>query len=378
MHLSFLTSEYPHPRVNRAAGIGTSIKNLAEGLVRQKVKVSIFIYGQDEDVVFEENGITFHLIKHKKYKFLGWYLYRKHLAKYINKVIVEDRIDAVEAADWTGITAFMKLKAPLVIRLHGTDAYFCNLEARPQKKKNYWFESVALKNADVIISVSDFTAIKTKEIFGLSKKIVTLYNGIDTEKFKPLEIPQRANSILYFGTIVRKKGVLDLAKAFQLLRKKNPEATITLIGKDNLDIEEQKSTLALFKECLDSEARTGVTHLNHMPYEKVVEEIAKAEVVVLPSRAEAFPMSWLEAMAMEKAMVTSDIGWAKEVMIHNQTGLMVHPDNHQGLADAISEILTDKDKRIRFGISARKRIVENFSSEIIVSKNIEFYTSLLK
>ena len=135
MHLSFLTSEYPHPRVNRAAGIGTSIKNLAEGLVRQKVKVSIFIYGQDEDVVFEENGITFHLIKHKKYKFLGWYLYRKHLAKYINKVIVEDRIDAVEAADWTGITAFMKLKAPLVIRLHGTDAYFCNLEARPQKKE---------------------------------------------------------------------------------------------------------------------------------------------------------------------------------------------------------------------------------------------------
>ena len=86
MHISFLTSEYPHLLVNRAAGIGTSIKNLAEGLVRQKIKVSIFIYGQDEDVVFKENGITFHLIKQIKYKFLGWYLYRKHLVKYLNEV----------------------------------------------------------------------------------------------------------------------------------------------------------------------------------------------------------------------------------------------------------------------------------------------------
>ena len=378
MHLSFLTSEYPHPRVNRAAGIGTSIKNLAEGLVGQKVRVSIFIYGQDEDVVFEENGITFHLIKHIKYKFLGWYLYRKYLAKYINKAIAEDHIDAIEAADWTGITAFMKLKAPLVIRLHGTDAYFCNLELRTQKKKNYWFESKALKNADVVISVSDFTAIKTKEIFGLSRKIITLYNGIDTEKFKPLEIEKKPNSILYFGTIIRKKGVLDLAKAFQLLRKKNPEATITIVGKDNHDIIEQKSTLSLFTECLDNESRTAVIHLKHMPYEKVVEEIAKAQIIVLPSRAEAFPMSWLEAMAMEKAMVTSDIGWAKEVMIQNETGLMVDPNDHQGLADAISEILSDKEKGIRFGCNARKRIVENFSIEIIVKDNIEFYTSLLK
>ena len=377
MHISFLTSEYPHLLVNRAAGIGTSIKNLAEGLVRQKIKVSIFIYGQDEDVVFKENGITFHLIKQIKYKFLGWYLYRKHLVKYLNEVVLREKIDAIEAPDWTGITAFMKLKAPLVIRLHGSDAYFCDMEGRPQKKKNYWFESKALRNADQVISVSDFTAIKTKEIFGLSRNIKTLYNGIDIEKFKPVHTPQLANSILYFGTIIRKKGVLDLAKAFQLLRKKNSQATITLIGNDNLDIEEQKSTLSLFKKCLDSDAQAAVTYLDHMPYEKVFEEIAKAKVIVLPSRAEAFPMSWLEAMAMEKAMVTSDIGWAKEVMIHNETGLMVNPHNHQSLADAISEMLSDKEKGIRFGNNARKRIVENFSIEIIVKNNIEFYTALL-
>ncbi|MFT7628594.1 MAG: glycosyltransferase involved in cell wall biosynthesis [Ulvibacter sp.] len=378
MHLSFLTTEYPHPRVNHAAGIGSSIKNLAEGLVAKKIKVSLFIYGQAEHVVFEENGITFHLIKHIKYKFFGWYLYRKHLAKYINSVILKDQIDVVEAADWTGITSFMNLKVPLVIRLHGTDAYFCNLEGRRQKRKNFFFESKALKNADAIISVSDFTEIKTREIFGLSENIITLYNGIDTDKFKPLHLPKKASSILYFGTIIRKKGVLDLAKAFQILRKENPDAKLCLIGKDNLDILEGKSTLALFNECLNDDARAAVTHLNHMPYEEVIKEIDMAEVIVLPSRAEAFPMSWLEAMAMEKAMVTSNIGWAKELMIHNETGLMIHPEDHHALAKSISEILKDTEMATRFGTNARKRIIAEFSSEVIVKKNIEFYKLLLK
>ncbi|RMA57988.1 glycosyltransferase family 4 protein [Ulvibacter antarcticus] len=376
MHLAFLTSEYPHPSVNRAAGIGTSIKNLAEGLVEKNIKISLFIYGQDTNLVFEESGITFHLIKHINYPFLGWLRYRKHIASYINKVAKKEKIDAIEAADWTGITAFMKLSIPLVIRLHGTDAYFCHLEGRSQKKKNRWFEATALKNADAIISVSDYTAKMTTEIFGLKSNITTLYNGIDTNKFKPLHLPKEANTILYFGTIVRKKGVLDLAKAFQILKNENPDATLTLIGKDNVDIFEKRSTLELFNELLDEKYRSSVKHLQHMPYEDVVKEIAKAGVVVLPSRAEAFPMSWLEAMAMEKALVTSNIGWAKELMIADKTGLMVSPDDHQGLAEAILKILNDEKLANEFGINARKRIVDHFSSEIIVDKNIEYYKTL--
>jgi glycosyltransferase involved in cell wall biosynthesis len=378
MHLSFLSPEYPHPLVNQTAGIGTSIKNLVEGLVKKNIKVTLFIYGQAENAVFEEDGIYFHLIKHIHYRIFGWFFYRKHLAKYMNKVILKHQIDVVEAADWTGITAFMNLKAILVIRLHGTDAYFCNLEGRTQKKKNFFFESKALKNADSIISVSDFTAVKTREIFGFSKKIITIYNGIDSKKFKPQHLPKKTSCILYFGTIIRKKGVLDLARSFQILLKENPDAKLILIGKDTIDVLEGKSSLTLFNECLNDEARTAVTYLNHMPYEDVIKEIDAAEVIVLPSRAEAFPMSWLEAMAMEKAIVTSNIGWAKEIMIHNETGLMLHPDDHHALAKSISEILIDKERANLFGANARKRILVNFSSEVIVKKNIEFYKLLLK
>jgi glycosyltransferase involved in cell wall biosynthesis len=81
---------------------------------------------------------------------------------------------------------------------------------------------------------------------------------------------------------------------------------------------------------------------------------------------------------MEKVMVTSNIGWARELMIHNETGLMIHPDDHFSLANSISEILNDHEKATRLGANARKRIVAKFSSEVIVKKNIEFYKLLLK
>ena len=136
MHISFLTSEYPHIKVTKSAGIGSSLKNLVTELKKKNITITLFIYGQEENAVFVENRINFHLIKHIKYKALGWYLYRKHIQSYINKVSAEKGIDLLEAPDWTGITAFMKFNIPLVIRLHGTDAYFCHLENRTQKKKN--------------------------------------------------------------------------------------------------------------------------------------------------------------------------------------------------------------------------------------------------
>ena len=135
MHIAFLTPEYPHERVQYAAGIGTSIKNLVGALVKKGVVVSVFVYGQEEESVFREEGVYVHLIRKQKYKMLGWYLHRKHLQNYLNKYIVSDEIDLIEAPDWTGITALMNFRIPLVIRFHGSDTYFCHLEKRKQKLK---------------------------------------------------------------------------------------------------------------------------------------------------------------------------------------------------------------------------------------------------
>ena len=377
MHIAFLTPEYPHPDLNRSGGLGTSIKNLAASLIQAGERVTVFVYSQTEDREFEDQGIKIHSIAKRKYKLAGWYLHRKFLQRYINKFILLEGINVLEAPDWTGITALMHFKCPLVIRLHGTDAYFCHLEQRTQKTKNRWFEQQALKSADHILAVSAFTAKLTKAIFGLKNEIQVIPNSIDTELFKPVQIPEVSNRILYYGSVIRKKGVLELAEICNLVFKDNASARLILAGNDVKDVFTGRSTQELFMEVVKSKFHNQIDFKGLLSYKAVQEEITKASVVVLPSFAEALPMTWIEAMAMEKALVTSNIGWANEVMIDGETGYAVDPKDHQAYSDAILQLLDSETLSKRMGINARKRVSEKFATQVVVKQNLEFYKSLV-
>lgn len=379
MHIAFLTPEYPHSKLNSSAGLGTSIKNLATELVRKGIKVSVFVYSQNENNIIENNGITIYKIAHKKYSYCGWYFYRKQLQKVINTHIIQNNIDLIEASDWTGITAFMNFKCPLLIRLHGTDAYFCNLENRKQKWKNFYFEKKALKNADKIVSVSAFTAQKTKDIFGLKRKLIdVIHNGINVDDFKPQTQKINKNQILYFGSIIRKKGILELAKAFDLLVKMKPEVTLVLVGKDVVDIFEKKSTITLFFESISKESKEKVIYLKEVSYDQISSIIAQANIITLPSFAEAFPMTWLETMAMEKAFVSSNIGWASELMNDGKTGFMVNPKNHQEYAEKMKQLLENDALAKSFGKASRNVILDRFEAKKIAQMNIDLYNRIIQ
>ncbi|AWH72868.1 glycosyltransferase family 1 protein [Dokdonia sp. Dokd-P16] len=374
MHIAYLTPEYPHPEVNNSAGIGTSIKNLATALVEKGHQVTLFIYGQEKYLRFQENKINFHLIYQKKYKLGGFYFYRKYLQEYINEH--SEQIDIIEAPDWTGVTAFMKLRKPLVIRLHGSDTYFCHLENRPQKKKNFLFEKWALKNAKFIISVSEYTSKKTKELFELSSEIRVIHNIIDLDRFAPFESIVNNRYILNFGSIIRKKGVLVLAKAFNELAAQIPNVELIYLGKDVKDSLTGKLTSTLIKKEIDTVFQKNVHFVSQVPYDQVRQYVNDATVICLPSYAEAFPMTWLEAMSMEKALVTSSIGWAQEMMVHGETGFMVHPLDHKNMTYFMKEFLDDSSLRSLLGQNARKRVKEYFSTEVIVEQNIAYYKNI--
>ncbi|MCM4161417.1 glycosyltransferase family 4 protein [Antarcticibacterium flavum] len=377
MHLAFLTPEYPHPFSTPSGGLGTSIRNLAEKLSKKGERITIFVYGQMHYKIFEERGINFHYIKQRNYPFLGWWFHRKFLEKYINRVIKEQKIDVLEGPDWTGITAFMDIKCPVIIRLHGSDSYFCRLENRPQKKKNFWFEKFALAGADELLSVSQFTAQKTAEIFNIKREIKVIPNSIDVNIFKPTGENVIPGRILYFGSIIRKKGVLELVEIFSYISKKNPEARLLMAGRDVIDVETQKSTRELFLEKLPKELVVNVQWLGTLAPMQVREEISRATVIVLPSFAEALPMAWLEAMAMEKAMVTSNVGWAEEIMIDGKTGFTVHPTNHELYAKKVLKLLNDPELASGMGKAARNQVILQFSSEVVVEKNLRFYRSII-
>ncbi|MCF6294171.1 MAG: glycosyltransferase family 4 protein [Flavobacteriaceae bacterium] len=377
MHIAFLTPEYPHTNLKHSAGLGTSIKNLARGLIQEGVNVTVFVVFQNKNITFYDKDIKIISIARKGYKLFGWYLERKHIQTIIQQEIDATNINIIEAPDWTGITAFMKFPVPIVIRLHGSDGYFCYLEKRKQKFKHYFFEKNALKRSNKIVSVSTFTANLTKKIFNLNCSIETIHNGIDTEDFKPIPTEINHGQLLYFGTIIKKKGVLELAQIFNAVVEKNNKATLLLIGKDVHDVFENTSTITLFNQLLTEKAKQKVTYIPEVSYQDIKNYIAKANIIVLPSFAEAFPMTWLETLAMEKPLVASNIGWANELMIDGKTGYTVEPTNHKKYAQRILTLLEDKDKVKVFGKEAREHVICNFSTTVIIKKNINLYESLL-
>ena len=380
MKIAFLTPEYPHQRTGNAGGIGTSIKNLAESLTALGHEVRILVYGQKEDAIFEEEGINIQQIKNVKIKGLSWYFTRKKLQGIIDDLYDKQLLDIVEAPDWIGISSFIQpKKCPLVIRLNGSDTYFCHLDGRPVKWWNRFHEKRALQKADGPISVSRFTADKTNELFGLQLPFTIIPNGINPEKFQPDGSVQKIpNTILYFGTLIRKKGLLELPLIFNQVVAKKPNAQLILVGRDASDIATgSKSTWQLMQKLFTPEALKRVRYLGGVPYEEVRAHIAQASVCVFPTFAEALPVSWLEAMAMEKAIVASNIGWGPEVITTHQEGILVHPKDHETYANAILNLLENDTLNTTFGQKAAKKIQDVFANGLIAEQSVAFYQTII-
>jgi glycosyltransferase involved in cell wall biosynthesis len=387
MKIAFLTPEYPHPKTGSSGGIGTSIRNLAIGLMAEGCLVRVLVYGQKEENVFDDNGITIQQIKNVKIKGLSWYLTRKKLESIINQLYKNQEIDLVEAPDWTGITSFIQpRKCPIIIRLHGSDTYFCHLDNRPVKWINKFHEKRALQKADGLLSVSQFTADLTNEVFGLQKEFTIIPNCIDVDLFNSNENENEndnekfndENTILYFGSLIRKKGLLELPFIFNTVIQKNPKAQLILIGKDVPDIVSgNPSTWAMMQESFTPAALQNVSYLGSVPYDEIKKHIMTATLCVFPTFAEALPVSWIEAMAMQKPIVASNIGWAKEVIKEGVEGFLVHPAAHQQYAEKILELIENNKLQKEFGTAARKKVVEKFSIDVIAKQSLIFYKKFI-
>ena len=377
MKVAFLTPEFPHPKTGNSGGIGTSILNLSKGLVQLGHQVSVLVYGQKEDEIFEENNIVFYRIKNVKVKGLSLFLTQCKVEKLINKLYSENKIDTIEAPDWTGFTAFIKPKCPLIIRLNGSDTYFCHLEERPVKWQNKFLESRAFKMADAIISVSEFTGNETNKVFNTNRTFVVIPNAIDVQNFQPLA-PNNNQEILYFGTLIRKKGLLELPFIFNEVVKNSPTTKLILVGKDSKDIVSgSESTWQMMQSLFNTKALQNVTYFGSVPYSQIKQHIERATVCVFPTFAEALPVSWLEAMAMQKPVVASNVGWASEIIDDGKEGFLEYPKNHSAYASKITSILADTGLQKRMGIAARKKIINKFSIEMVAKQSVDYYQKFL-
>jgi glycosyltransferase involved in cell wall biosynthesis len=176
----------------------------------------------------------------------------------------------------------------------------------------------------------------------------------------PVPPPSRP-SLLCVGRLVPIKGHRTLFEAFAAARAELPELTLAVAGTGELEEE------------LRAAAPDGVRFLGRVsppPYDEHA-------IVVVPSLGEGFGMVALEAMERGRPVIASDVGGLPEIVVHQQTGLVVPPGDPASLAEAIVLVARDPELARRLGTAGRARAVSEFSEERCVEQTARLYLSVL-
>jgi glycosyltransferase involved in cell wall biosynthesis/ribosomal protein S18 acetylase RimI-like enzyme len=210
-----------------------------------------------------------------------------------------------------------------------------------------------------------------------------LGNGTDLGRFDPgrvgteraaelrreLGLPGDALVVGMVGRLVAEKGYRELFAAAHQVRRKDPRVRFLAVGAPDL----AKADAITEAELEQAAADVHVTGWR----DDVHELLAVMDVFVLASWREGMPRSAIEAAAMGKPLVLTDIRGCREVARHEQEALLVPPRDQQALAAAILRLAGDQPLRQRLASSARRRAGERFDEAAVAERVAEEYRRLL-
>jgi glycogen synthase len=287
---------------------------------------------------------------------------------------------------------------PLVITTHSLEPL------RPWKREQLgrgydassWIEKTAIEMADAIIAVSEETKVDVLKHFNVAAdKIQVIYNGINLEQYQftqetsTLEkfgIDTKKPYVLFVGRITRQKGIIHLVNAIKHIDT-DTQIVLCAGAPDTAEIaEEMKESVAAVKQ-----TRDNVFWIEEMlPKEEIIQLYSHATVFCCPSIYEPFGIINIEAMACKTAVVASAVGGIKEVVIPNETGILipveqqntapfepVHPEKFaKDLAQGINTIVNDDALRAKMETAGRKRVEDFFDWKAIAQQTKNLYKSI--
>lgn len=202
----------------------------------------------------------------------------------------------------------------------------------------------------------------------LQRKSVVITNGVPVPDLSNRSSIKKYD-VLFAGRLTKAKGVDILLKAIEILKEKyQKEIKAAIVGKGYLE-EELKG---LVKELGIGE------EVEFLGVRRDIEGLMEStQVFVLPSRWEGLPLTILEAMSSGVSIIATRVGGIPEVIEHEKEGILISPEDPTALARAISELLKDKELRVKLGINAYKKVKEKYSIEVYTKNILEFYKSLI-
>ncbi len=245
------------------------------------------------------------------------------------------------------------LNVPYTLSFKAHDIWQANNLTESKKKEK------KINEASQIFTIAQFNKTYLQGELDTDKDIQVIHDAIDIEFFRPTNKERTRNSIVAVSRLSPEKGLIYLIRACHILSQRQINYHCTIIG----DGPEKH----LYEKLIDELKIPNIHFAGFLPQDQVKEQLQASGVFVLPSIVDSdglgdvLPNGVKEAMAMEIPVITSDIRGIDELVVDRVNGILTLPGNHEALADAIQEIISQPDIARTMGEAGRKKIETDYN-----------------
>lgn len=272
-----------------------------------------------------------------------------------------------------GTLAAKMAKVPRIIGMLEGLGYAFTDQPRGLSKKVKLIKSIqiflykiALPQLDKIIFLNPDDPKDLLDLYDIKVKQVEILGGIgldmDNYNYQPIEPTEPSINFLFIGRMLKEKGIHDFISAAKIVKQTYPDAQFTVLGAIDFS-----NPGALQQSELDKLISLNIInypgHVDNVKY-----WIADSHVFVLPSYREGVPRSTQEAMAIGRAVITTDVPGCRETVIDGINGFLVEKWNPQVLADKMIFFIENPEEIKKMGYESYKIAQEKFDADKVNSK----------
>jgi glycosyltransferase involved in cell wall biosynthesis len=301
-------------------------------------------------------GIKNHVIcTNKAFDFTVW--------KKVKALIKKEKIDIVHAhgtrANTNILWAAKSLKIPIIYTVHGWS--FHDDQQLIVKKIRVLTENLLVKNVKYTVAVSE-SSKETGQKYINGFEGIVINNGINLKKFDPqltstcirekYGISHEITLVGFISRITKQKDPFTMLDAFYRVLQHDKTIKLLMVGDGDMK-----------SQVVDKARSLGIDDSIYFDgfREDVPELLNAIDIYCLPSLWEGLPIGLLEAMAMEKAIIATNVDGSKEVVSHGENGILIKPEKPQELADAILWLHKNVKSRMSMQAQARKSVYKMYN-----------------
>jgi glycosyltransferase involved in cell wall biosynthesis len=274
-----------------------------------------------------------------------------------------------------GSIATLGKSVPLVNAITGLGYIFTSINWQTQllRQSMAWLLPWLLNRKPSFVLVQNPDDRKTLLDLGIKPTRMNLIpgSGVDTDALQPLPEPQGPITFGFAGRLLVDKGIRALVSAHKILRGKGYDFNLLIAGSPD----PANPTSIPLSEIEQWSRSPGITWLGHV--DDIVSLWRSSHVAVLPSHREGLPVSLLEAAACGRPLIATDAPGCREIVLRDQTGLLVPIEEPETLAGALVQLAESPQLRSRYGHAARQLVLDRLSARIIGDSIVELYDRVI-